>query len=402
MINYYDKWDFDHIFKNYDGSNGYIALEPYQGGLNNIRQSLELALCISYLTNRTLLVPDLDIQNYYHLELNKTAAHTCLDFFNVNDMGIKTMLLSDFCLERDIYPSYKELMSYSNVIKHETLWGRNNILNFTDLSEREILNSHPRNRNSYRDDHIFVCQNIMDKSADGRDVVFFDRNHLGIFYQIISSEKNKELKMLVAKYFKFKKEIFDVAQEMINILGDKQYYSIHIRGGDYQFFDLRISVKDICNNIKNIIPYKSTLYISTDILKGGTPNDLVSGSSEYAGVEGAEEDKSYFKELEDKYHIIFYSDIEERIKLDKNFNKNWIPAIEQLICTRAIKFVGMKLSTFSSYIFRLRGYMNDIEDKNFYEQQYSDYLDKQITYKEEDKWWCAWAREYKDAWDFTK
>ena len=41
MINYYDKWDFDHIFKNYDGSNGYIALEPYQGGLNNIRQSLE-------------------------------------------------------------------------------------------------------------------------------------------------------------------------------------------------------------------------------------------------------------------------------------------------------------------------------------------------------------------------
>ena len=62
----------------------------------------------------------------------------------------------------------------------------------------------------------------------------------------------------------------------------------------------------------------------------------------------------------------------------------------------------MKLSTFSSYIFRLRGYMNDIEDKNFYEQQYSDYLDKQITYKEEDKWWCAWAREYKDAWDFTK
>ena len=50
-----------------------------------------------------------------------------------------------------------------------------------------------------------------------------------------------------------KSEIFDLAWQFINKLGDKSYYAIHIRRNDFQYKDLFITCEDILNNIKDII-----------------------------------------------------------------------------------------------------------------------------------------------------
>ena len=374
---YHIKWDFDKIFNSYNGSNGYLAFHQYKGGLNNVRHSLEIAVCICYLTNRTLLVPDLKIDNWMGLRSDTSYIPS---FYNIKNLGIKSILLSHYCFIRNIEPTYEEVKSKSKLIEYPIT--DNKIINFT----KNVVPDYFSRGRGLESSNIWF---------DDSELIFLDSNLLGCFYQLLYTDVAAELKMIVAKYVRYKNEIFDQAWKLINVLGDQKYYSIHIRGGDYQYKDLRMKCKDIYRNIKNIIPYKSILYISTDIMD----NNEVE-IKRFPEEKDVNADKSYFKALEDNYSLVFYSDLEKMV--DNDIPVNWIPAIEQLICARGIKFVGMKLSTFSSYIFRLRGYMNDIEDKNFYEQQYSDYLDKQITYKEEDKWWCAWAREYKDAWDFTK
>lgn len=86
----------------------------------------------------------------------------------------------------------------------------------------------------------------------------------------------------------------------------------------------------------------------------------------------------------------------------------WVGIIEQIICSRAESFVGTKLSTFSGYITRLRGYSLDIVDKATYftDTKYPDgYKDEKAFSKDWPTWgdyWPdhgLWARQFQEAWD---
>jgi hypothetical protein len=49
----------------------------------------------------------------------------------------------------------------------------------------------------------------------------------------------------------------------------------------------------------------------------------------------------------------------------------------------------------------MRGYMNDIEDKDFYINTQKYNQDDQLSFRESKKFIANWAREFKDAWNFT-
>ena len=127
------------------------------------------------------------------------------------------------------------------------------------------------------------------------------------------------------------------------------------------------------DNIKNVIPERSRLYISTD-----------------------EVDKTFFDLLREHYELYFYEDVEHLIY--SNISEDLIGPIEQLICARATTFIGTKLSTFSTYIYRLRGYMKEVSDKRFLTYNVECQPDKEEKY-----WWAGvWAREYAQGWEAIK
>lgn len=355
---YYSKYDFNNIFKFYNGNGGYFIFKPYPAGFNNVRYSLELAVCIAYLTNRTLVLPPPSVL----LKGHSPNILTYLDFFDDN-LGIKYINFETFSELKNIPLDFQSAKDISKVLDYN---GINNIMNF------EKIHSLP---NIIKNRGELLSQNYF--SDD--ECLFADGNLFGIFYQTLNSSSINELKQLIAKYVRFKSEIFDIAWEFIKYLNDKQYYSIHIRRNDFQYYDVRISCEEILNNIKDIIPIGSKLYIATD-----------------------HNDYSFFEPLSNNYKLIFYNDIVDKIDLPTEIKPDWVSLIEQLICSRGISFIANKFSTLSSYIYRIRGYMDDIEDKNYYVNNEVYNLSEQTTFKEYNSFSGNWVREFKDAWNFDQ
>jgi len=339
---YWEDINLIDSLSNYQPKNKYLVFRPWPGGFNNIRMSLEIAACIAFLQNRILVLPP-----EYHMYLLQNI-NSMSTFFDINDLGIKTISFEKFGNLFNI-KHWEDAEKISYTIKEDIL---NTVFTDTEVPEgvlkgREITDLNKLNEN---------------------EIVFFDGNLLGSFYLNLHTNNLPKLCKYVARHIHYNKEIFYEAYKAIHYL--KNYYAIHIRRNDFQYKDLFISAEEIYNNIKDIIPEGSKLYISTD-----------------------ENDKVFFSPLKQHYNVFFYNDIKHFIFED--INVDLIGSIEQIICTEAITFIGSRLSTFSSYIYRLRGYMKHITDKRFL-----TYHVKCEPNKEEEYWWSnVWAREYSDVWE---
>ena len=293
---YYLKYNFNSIFKFYDGSKGYLIFRPWPAGFNNIRMSLEMAVCLAYLTNRTLILTPL-------IRIPPLQGESDISsFFDTSDLGIKSISFDDFCSLKNIPNNWDGVRSISKILDYDAVA---NVVNFEKISPpTKFL----KGRSYINDEDYFTDE----------ECIFLDGNLLGISYQTIYTSLDDEIKKLIAKYVTYKSEIFDLAWQFVNYLEDKSYYSIHIRRDDFQYKELRISCEEILDNIKDIIPFGSKLYIATD-----------------------HKDKLFFNPLAEHYTLLFYDDIFSKVKIYDGFNVNYIPIIEQLICTRSIKFIGI-------------------------------------------------------------
>ena len=352
---YYKGIDDGNIFKFYNGEEGYVLYKEWPGGFNNIRMSYELALCIAFLLNRTLVLPP--NSSYYLLE-NYCGLN---DFFDFSNKQIKIIKYEEFRDIEHIFDSFDNIKSKCKKINIKT---DNCVYNFEPLEpptsftkKREVLN-------------------IKDLISENDRYLYFDRNLLGNFYSTFFTKHEDSLKTLINKTVRYRNEIFDIGWAFINLLGDKNYYSLHLRRNDFQYKDLFITAEELLINIQNIIPKQGTLYIATD-----------------------HQDEKFFKLIKEHYNVIFYNDLKSKLN-HLEFNNNWIPIIEQLICSRAIKFIGNKLSTLSSYVYRMRGLMNDIEDKTFIVNTEQFKEEDQTSFKVDRGFIANWAREYRDAWEY--
>lgn len=351
---YYLKWDFSNIFKNYNGDVGYLIFTPWPGGFNNKRMSLELAAAIAFLTNRKLVLPPSEEKG-------------CIsDYFELDDTGIKILTFKQFCTIKKIDENLRSVKKISGIANFNSIL---NILNFEKVvPPKDFLKS----RSYINSKDIFTNE----------ECLLFERNLLGAPEQMIYTSLDTEIKKLIAKHIRYKKEIFNIAWDFIKILKDRSYYSLHVRRGDHpvQYRYLSVSAEVILENIKDIIPLGAKLYISTD-----------------------HQDKDFFKILKEKYEVYFYEDLTNSLgEKYKNINLNLIAIIEQLICSRGIKFVGNKISTLSTLIYRIRGYMQDIEDKNYYVNTEKFKKSEQVNFLEDKEFVGSWVRYYKDSWDLNK
>ena len=343
---YWNKIELIDSMFDYIPQNKYVVFKPWPGGFNNIRMSLEIAACIAFIQNRILVLPP----EYRMYLLDNTNLMST--FFDINDIGIKTMSFEEFENKFNVN-GWDQIKGISYTIGEDLV---NTLLTTTDKIPSEII----KGRN---------IKNIT--QIDNNQILYFDSNLLGNFYLNIYSDNLSKVCKYVARHIHYNKEIFIEAYKAVSLLG--QYNAIHIRRNDFQYHDLKLPIETIYDNIKNVLPKGSVLYISTD-----------------------EKDKDFFSLLKNDYTLFFYDDIKNLISLD--INVDLIGPIEQIICTNAKTFIGNKLSTFSSYIYRLRGYMDNITDKRF------------LTYNvecnpdvEEDNWYMGvWAREYSQVFTSIK
>ena len=108
------------------------------------------------------------------------------------------------------------------------------------------------------------------------------------------------------------------------------YESMHVRRGDFQYKQTRIEAEQIYENIKELFPANSTVFIATD-----------------------ERDKAFFDPLRRHYNLLFLDDF---LGLTPEINKNYYGMLDQRIASRGRTFAGAFYSTFTGYINRMRGY----------------------------------------------
>ena len=116
---------------------------------------------------------------------------------------------------------------------------------------------------------------------------------------------------------------------------DAVYHAVHIRRGDFQYKETRLSGQQLFDNIKHLLDRKVTkiLYISTD-----------------------EKDLEFFKPFREYFTLRFLRDFTTSAHLSADkLNQNHIGMVEQTVCANAHTFVGTPLSTFTGYITRMRG-----------------------------------------------
>lgn len=210
------------------------------------------------------------------------------------------------------------------------------------------------------------------------ECILFNKNLLGTFYSMIYDTKMVEITRYIKKHVHYREDIFIQAKKIIDYIlqqNSNTYYSIHIRRSDFchHYRSVCVPIQNLFDNINKIFPIGSNLYIATDIT-----------------------DRNELKILSDHYNIILFNDVQHL--LDSSIKEELFGLIEQIICSRGIKFSGTQLSTFSNYIYRLRGYMNDILDKKYY-------INNSNKINFEDKSWIdiwggndnIWSREFIDG-----
>lgn len=157
---------------------------------------------------------------------------------------------------------------------------------------------------------------------------------------------------------------------------DFHYVSFHIRRGDFQHKHTQLEAEEILRLTEPLVSNRGNkiAYISTD-----------------------EKNRTFFIPFLKTFKAVrFLSDFEPVVA---GLNQNYLGMIEQVICANSHTFIGTPLSTFTSYITRMRGFMNNtIEGAGVYTRSY--YFMKNQMYQLHQKphmFTPFWVREFVEA-----
>ena len=337
------KDDEENTIQTYRGEVQYISFEPWNGGWNNKRMSIESAILYAALTNRTLVLPP---------KLKTASTRSAVffeDFFDLQNLRkyISVMTWSEFEPLVSSLPVSKnfeneEVDCSSLKYKSPIHWCKR----FRDVRRRARQVSTPMLKSIFTISGSTSSQDFNDFRLNKAPVpwdfpddywVHFPQNLFGHFYHNFYfgtiTERTKWFTFM-KNCLKIRPDIQRVADSIIKELGPENYNSVHFRQGDFkgQFKNYVTTPDDLVDNLKSHIMDKSVLYLATD-----------------------EKDDSVIRRITHSLKPIIvkrYSDFE----IINQISADWIPVIEMLICSSGSHFTGSKLSTFSGYITRLRGY----------------------------------------------
>ena len=151
---------------------------------------------------------------------------------------------------------------------------------------------------------------VYDEGDQNEKVIHFQMNHkerlrlLVHFYAFLFFEDWREdlwMKRFVRDHLYYNDQIQCAAANIVDKIRTRKaeatkgksrdFITFHVRRGDFQFKDTRISIEDIMENTKDLLPPDALIFIATD-----------------------ERDKGFFAPMKKKYDVLFLDDFKEELK----------------------------------------------------------------------------------------
>ncbi|KAK3244254.1 hypothetical protein CYMTET_46126, partial [Cymbomonas tetramitiformis] len=148
----------------------------------------------------------------------------------------------------------------------------------------------------------------------------------------------------------FKLQVLEVAAKVISRLGMFQYVAMHVRRNELQYKNVWVPANTTMVNTRALTKQGEALYIATD-----------------------ETNSEFFSSLRDRHEVYQFGDFTTsrggHALSGVEIPQHLLGPVEQVICAGARIFFGTRLSTFTAYIQRLRGYMQAPDHGVYYHNE---------------------------------
>eukprot|EP01064_Diplonema_japonicum_P020481 TRINITY_DN2996_c0_g1_i4.p1 TRINITY_DN2996_c0_g1~~TRINITY_DN2996_c0_g1_i4.p1 ORF type:complete len:436 (+),score=90.48 TRINITY_DN2996_c0_g1_i4:58-1365(+) len=374
----------------------YITFEPWNGGWNNRRMSLENAFVIALLQNRTLVLPpgSRTVTPYEQdYDIAKMKQHVPVlswkEFLHLRPLLRKADHSEDPkpCSEH----KYRLPVFYCNEMKYARMLAEMKTINFLK-SIVKVTSSDDADFDAYRRGRVEV---VLPDSY----WVHYPQNLFGHFYHTFyfaSKAARIRVWKAVRDSIAIRSEMVAAAELIANEMGP--YHAVHYRRGDFkkQFPTSIVAPADLAKNLASstsVASQKLPLYVATDEKDENVKRELIS-SLPFSKTHTLSDFSKHLTDIPDSSYGV----------------------VETLVCSRAKRFTGTRLSTFSAYITRLRGYLHSsiqhINPNLYYtDTVYTSEDEVMVTKKPYS--WCGdtleryadlrgirwtWGQEYEEAW----
>ena len=392
----------------------YVVFEPDWGGWNNIRMAAETVMIFAHATGRTLVLPP--NMKFYLLNKNPTEVENqstfdkFFDFRKIKE-GMNIITMEDFVenvakkglMGKEPFPNIKtsqktKLYDYIERNSYMRAWEpgkwfigfnlstqNDNIFGTFELNKRKqtrykemvahgrTLVPYDANMNAHRVIYFYGRYDTHRMLTHFYTYLYWEDPHIEQIYKRIVRDRLHYHDDIFCGAGRVVQRIHQEASRLTGLplpspaaaspktLGgdtnrDATYFAYHIRRGDFQYKETRLSAEQIWNNTKHLLNSSITtlIYIATD-----------------------EKDHKFFAPfMRPPWKVKFLSDFTDAITSPSTtttattttsqvvagtssstggVNMNHVGMIEQVVCANAHTFFGTPRSTFTGYITRMRG-----------------------------------------------
>jgi hypothetical protein len=353
----------------------YLTYAPWQGQLNNTRLCFETALILAYISGRILVIP---------------PGYRRRDEPEWDDAGFRPLHPGEF-LDFDRLSSIVPMISYEEYAASGADGRQHDVIDIAvdagtavfcypaipapGTAEALRLSAFAAGRGRFLQPtpELDACRTLNIQSPTLEPFyAFFHFSHPG---------HELECKRLVRDHVRFRPPVLEAGARIAAQLGN--YSALHVRRGDFfwQRPEQDLSAERILHSMEAAGLRPSRLYIASD-----------------------EMDRAYFAPISRCWETYFVEDFAG--SLGDAMSAEDIACVEQVVCSHSDAFMGTRLSTFSSYITRLRGNRGAGGEAVLF----TDGSPGSEADDEGSPWFSwtnwlrdgnpLWGREYREAWTF--
>ena len=374
-------------FSDNESKHRYLTFQPDPGGWNNIRMSMEIIFTLAATTGRTLVLPPK--APFYLLGMGEKNARSFGSFYDISkdsfQKEVEVISMEEF-FEREVFSekkTEKPLLDFLNDTEIKELkdneipnlcvyreGAKNHCDNlYTHLKRAGYQPDLEAGKNCFVfDQDVFHGQNVSDELSkratkfcgkertpiyynqtmhepkllhwDGTGVDAFAGGHrlLNHFYAFLFYSDpviDNHYKRFVRDFLHYKDSLYCAAGKIINALNreGKEWSTLHVRRGDLQYKEVKISAEEWYENLKEIWNEGELLFIATD-----------------------ERNKTFFDPIKKHHDLRFLDDYFEVGNLSA-LDPYFLGMVDTIVASHGRTFAGTWFSTFTGYINRMRGYL---------------------------------------------